>query len=163
MLYRSKDKTLPDFSKGGLGGEIYFDVCTELMIQRRGQDEGHVFFSLTYSPAMELQPSVHLRFPTQASTMHMASRCRQVSFLLSCTNHHRRTNAHQGSDFCTIYVRRTSDPLAPGGDVDHHSKRFSEGIRFVKFSGITWTHDSKGFFYQVTIIPRSNVMTLRCH
>jgi len=55
-----------------------------------------------------------------------------------------------GSDFCTIYVRRTDCPLAEVDGVrpNHHDKRLPEEIRFVKFSSITWTHDSKGFFYQ---------------
>lgn len=55
-----------------------------------------------------------------------------------------------GSDFYTVYVRRTSEPFAAidGELYDHHAKRLAEEIRFVKFSSITWTHDSKGFFYQ---------------
>ncbi|KIK99823.1 hypothetical protein PAXRUDRAFT_30278 [Paxillus rubicundulus Ve08.2h10] len=55
-----------------------------------------------------------------------------------------------GSDFCTIYVRETSKPLAAvnGKRADHHESRLAEEIRFVKFSSIEWTHDSKGFFYQ---------------
>ncbi|KAG1807907.1 prolyl oligopeptidase [Suillus variegatus] len=55
-----------------------------------------------------------------------------------------------GSDFYTVYVRRTSEPFTAivGQPNDHHAKRLAEEIRFVKFSSITWTHDSKGFFYQ---------------
>ncbi|KAF9224006.1 hypothetical protein BS17DRAFT_795584 [Gyrodon lividus] len=55
-----------------------------------------------------------------------------------------------GSDFCTVYIRETSKPLAAvnGKRVDHHESRLTEEIRFVKFSSIVWTHDSKGFFYQ---------------
>ncbi|EGN96818.1 hypothetical protein SERLA73DRAFT_124603 [Serpula lacrymans var. lacrymans S7.3] len=55
-----------------------------------------------------------------------------------------------GSDFFTIYVRSTSEPLATvnGERPDHHATRLAEEIRFVKFSDIAWTHDSKGFFYQ---------------
>lgn len=80
----------------------------------------------------------------------MASRCRCVTIpchseqtLISCSL--------QGSDFYTVYVRRTSEPFAAigGQPNDHHAKRLAEEIRFVKFSSITWTHDSKGFFYQV--------------
>ncbi|PSS31987.1 hypothetical protein PHLCEN_2v2229 [Hermanssonia centrifuga] len=56
----------------------------------------------------------------------------------------------QGSDFYTIYVRPTSEPLAAmeGAQVSHDDKRLSDEIRFVKFSSVSWTHDSKGFFYQ---------------
>lgn len=63
-----------------------------------------------------------------------------------------------GSDFCTIYVRSTSSPLAErevDGKVvkmEHHADRLPEEIRFVKFSSIVWTHDEKGFFYQVCSI-----------
>jgi prolyl oligopeptidase len=62
------------------------------------------------------------------------------------------SNAFQGSDFYTVYVRRTSDPLSAieGHPNDHHATRLPEEIRFVKFSSVTWTHDSKGFFYQVS-------------
>lgn len=57
----------------------------------------------------------------------------------------------QGSDFFTIYIRPTSAPLAAidGNEVSHDTHRLSDEIRFVKFSSISWTKDSKGFFYQV--------------
>ncbi|OCH85438.1 hypothetical protein OBBRIDRAFT_859242 [Obba rivulosa] len=58
--------------------------------------------------------------------------------------------SRSGSDFFTIYVRPTSAPFS-GGDgakVSHDDGRLPDEIRFVKFSSITWTHDSKGFFYQ---------------
>lgn len=61
-------------------------------------------------------------------------------------------NYHQGSDFFTIYVRPTSAPLVASPDgtrPSHDEGRLSEEIRYVKFSGITWSPDSKGFFYQV--------------
>ncbi|KAG9091317.1 hypothetical protein FS749_016631 [Ceratobasidium sp. UAMH 11750] len=56
-----------------------------------------------------------------------------------------------GSDFSTIYVRKTSVPfpspehkeIQEGG-----AGRMDDEIKFVKFSGIVWTPDSKGFFYQ---------------
>ncbi|KAJ8502127.1 hypothetical protein ONZ51_g205 [Trametes cubensis] len=59
--------------------------------------------------------------------------------------------SRSGSDFFTIYVRPTSAPLASaeGKTPSHDDQRLPEEIRFVKFSGISWTHDSKGFFYQV--------------
>ncbi|TFL05465.1 prolyl oligopeptidase [Pterulicium gracile] len=57
-----------------------------------------------------------------------------------------------GSDFTTIYVRPTAEPLVQDPNSDkrptHHDKRLPDEIRFVKFSSIGWTHDSKGFFYQ---------------
>ncbi|KAL5527147.1 hypothetical protein ACEPAG_5938 [Sanghuangporus baumii] len=55
-----------------------------------------------------------------------------------------------GSDFCTIYVRRTDSPFVDKKQRELSSDpgRFSDEIRFVKFSSIVWTKDSKGFFYQ---------------
>jgi prolyl oligopeptidase len=48
-------------------------------------------------------------------------------------------------------VRKTDSPLvatADGKRPTHDDSRLPDEIRFVKFSSITWTHDSKGFFYQ---------------
>ncbi|KAF9821009.1 hypothetical protein IEO21_00986 [Rhodonia placenta] len=59
--------------------------------------------------------------------------------------------SRSGSDFFTIYVRPTSAPLVASPDgtrPSHDEGRLSEEIRYVKFSGITWSPDSKGFFYQ---------------
>ena len=48
-----------------------------------------------------------------------------------------------------MYVRRTDSPLAEKLVNGHDTGRLPEEIHFVKFSSITWTPDSKGFFYQV--------------
>lgn len=48
-------------------------------------------------------------------------------------------------------MRKTDVPLAVTADgkrPSHDDGRLPDEIRFVKFSTITWTHDSKGFFYQ---------------
>ncbi|KAG6331834.1 hypothetical protein ID866_7256 [Astraeus odoratus] len=111
VLYRSKDHTLPDFSKPGPGGEVYFDAN---LLTKDG---------------------------TAAIATSAFSRSGEYyAYGISLS----------GSDFCTIYIRLTSDPLSSINEeaVDHHTKRLQEEIRFVKFSSITWTHDSKGFFYQ---------------
>ncbi|KIJ65569.1 hypothetical protein HYDPIDRAFT_174977 [Hydnomerulius pinastri MD-312] len=112
VLYRSKDETLPDFSKeSGAGGEVYFD------------------------------PNMLSEDGTAALAVTAFSRDgKYYAYGVSLS----------GSDFCTVYVRETSKPLAAanGNRVEHHNSRLSEEIRFVKFSTVTWTQDSKGFFYQ---------------
>lgn len=55
-----------------------------------------------------------------------------------------------GSDFYTVYVRRTDSPFVDKKqrDLKEDPGRLPDEIRFVKFSSISWTKDSKGFFYQ---------------
>jgi hypothetical protein len=55
----------------------------------------------------------------------------------------------QGSDFTNIYIRSTEHPLISA----EHDQRLPDELQFVKFSSIAWTHDSKGFFYQVRLSP----------
>src|SRR5712672_3436370 len=62
--------------------------------------------------------------------------CNAISFL-------------QGSDFTSIYIRSTEQPLV---DAENDS-RLADELRFVKYSSIAWTHDNKGFFYQVRFLP----------
>ena len=57
----------------------------------------------------------------------------------------------QGSDFVTVYIRHLDSPLIKGVDLKNDHGRLPEEIKFVKFSSITWTPDSKGFFYQVCL------------
>ncbi|KAF7969402.1 hypothetical protein HWV62_27391 [Athelia sp. TMB] len=113
VLYRSKDSTLPDFSKDiGPGGEVFFD-------------------------------------PNLLSTDGTAALA-TAAFSKGTGEYYAYGISLSGSDFCTIYVRRTDAPLAETNGVrpEHHDGRLPEEIRFVKFSTIVWTHDSKGFFYQ---------------
>ncbi|KAI0318097.1 prolyl oligopeptidase [Amylostereum chailletii] len=52
--------------------------------------------------------------------------------------------SRSGSDFTTIYIRSTEHPLTSL----ENDQKLTDEIRFVKFSSINWTEDSKGFFYQ---------------
>jgi hypothetical protein len=65
-----------------------------------------------------------------------------------------------GSDFFTIYVRKTSDPFQI---VDGKRPEITHGVldvvRFAKFTSIVWTHDNKGFFYQVRP-PLTSILAL---
>ncbi|GAA5836298.1 hypothetical protein JCM3766R1_003483 [Sporobolomyces carnicolor] len=57
--------------------------------------------------------------------------------------------SRSGSDWNTIYVRETSSPHLSTQAVGSDEGRLpNDVLRFVKFSGIGWTADSKGFFYQ---------------
>ncbi|KAL1734945.1 prolyl oligopeptidase [Schizophyllum commune] len=58
--------------------------------------------------------------------------------------------SYSGGDSSVIYVRPTDKPLAEadGKKPSHDDERLPDELRNVKLSGITWTHDSKGFFYQ---------------
>jgi hypothetical protein len=55
----------------------------------------------------------------------------------------------QGSDFTSIYIRSTEHPLISAEE----DIRLPDELLFVKFSSIAWTHDNKGFFYQVRFPP----------
>jgi dTDP-4-dehydrorhamnose 3,5-epimerase-like enzyme len=58
--------------------------------------------------------------------------------------------ARQGSDFSTIFIRLTENPLSRVNKTSGtEDGRLKDEIHYVKFSSITWTRDSKGFFYQV--------------
>jgi hypothetical protein len=57
----------------------------------------------------------------------------------------------QGSDFVAVYIRHLDSPLIKGVDLKNDDGRLPEEIKFVKFSSIIWTPDSKGFFYQVCL------------
>ena len=50
-----------------------------------------------------------------------------------------------GSDWSTIYVR----------DVETATDLEGEKVEWVKFSGLTWTKDNKGFFYSRYAKPAS--------
>ena len=57
--------------------------------------------------------------------------------------------SQSGSDWTTIYVRLTSSSHSPTQEIGKDEGRLEQDvIRFVKFSSISWTADSLGFFYQ---------------
>ncbi|KAH9813561.1 prolyl endopeptidase [Melampsora americana] len=57
-----------------------------------------------------------------------------------------------GSDWTTIYVRKSSMPhlksAEDGGKRGEDPGRLDDVIKFVKFGSATWLHDESGFFYQ---------------
>ncbi|TIB86967.1 hypothetical protein E3Q10_00588 [Wallemia mellicola] len=56
--------------------------------------------------------------------------------------------SRSGSDWCTLYVRPSDSPFTEkSGSHETDKERFSDEIRYVKFSSIGWLGDS-GFFYQ---------------
>jgi prolyl oligopeptidase len=122
------DEKLPDFTeREDGGGEIFFDVSA-------------INSSCSVSYKSE-QPNVLSTDGTAAITATAFSRDgKYFSYGISLS----------GSDFFTVYVRKCSDPFRAVGD-----KRpdMDDGvldiIRYVKFSSIVWTHENKGFFYQV--------------
>ena len=56
----------------------------------------------------------------------------------------------------TVYIRTTSIPFDTAG-LTHDHGRLPDELQFVKYSSMTWTHDSKGFFYQVSPNFRSTM------
>ncbi|TRM68664.1 prolyl oligopeptidase [Schizophyllum amplum] len=95
------------------------------------KEPGEVFFD----------PNLLSEDGTVSIATYKASKCeRYFAYALS----------YSGGDSSVIYVRSTDKPLAEvdGKKPSHNDDRLPEELRFVKFSSITWTHDSKGFFYQ---------------
>ena len=60
----------------------------------------------------------------------------------------------------TVYIRTTRIPFDTAG-LTHDHDRLPDELQFVKYSSMTWTHDSKGFFYQVSPNFRS-IVKFRC-
>ncbi|KAF6762498.1 prolyl oligopeptidase [Ephemerocybe angulata] len=56
--------------------------------------------------------------------------------------------SYSGSDTTPIYVRPLSAPLTTREQAKNDTGRLPEVLKDVKFSGLRWTPDSKGFFYQ---------------
>jgi len=77
---------------------------------------------------------------------------------VTCFRHYpKRIHFLQGSDFTNVYIRSTAHPLIDA----ENDLRLADELRYVKFSSIAWTHDSKGFFYQVclALFQRTHFMT----
>ncbi|PKI85371.1 hypothetical protein MVES_000439 [Malassezia vespertilionis] len=53
-----------------------------------------------------------------------------------------------GSDWFKVYVRRTDAPLVSNDGTEGGGDRLPDVLENIKFSGVTWTHDNKGVFYQ---------------
>ncbi|GAA5933575.1 hypothetical protein JCM3775_003739 [Rhodotorula graminis] len=127
--------------------------------------DGNYYF--TYNSGLQPQPSIY-RFPKgQELTPPKAGEVGGELFfdpnLLSTDGSvSRATSAfsedgkyfayalsRSGSDWNTIYVRPTSAPHDPSQQIGADAGRLEPDVlRFVKFSGIGWSRDSLGFFYQ---------------
>ncbi|BGP07293.1 hypothetical protein JCM10049v2_003124 [Rhodotorula toruloides] len=127
--------------------------------------DGNYYF--TYNSGLQPQPSIY-RFPKGQETVkpkegevggelffdpNLLSTDGSVSRATSAFSDDGKWFAYalsrSGSDWSTIYVRPTSSPHNPQQEVGKDEGRLEHDvIRFVKFSGIGWTKDSKGFFYQ---------------
>ncbi|THU83553.1 hypothetical protein K435DRAFT_871165 [Dendrothele bispora CBS 962.96] len=55
--------------------------------------------------------------------------------------------SEHGSDWMTIYVRETSSPHVPSQERGKDPGRMDDEVRHSRFFIVSWTGDSKGFFY----------------
>jgi len=158
VLYRSKNDTLPDFSKeDGSRTEVFFDVRSTHFLDSSLKwmklepvPQRQTYFLVTVLLLFQFMGSLTAE---NISPTAYHSLCEIFCNLYTAKFDFWNTlyPHHQGSDFSTIYIRSTDSPLASvnGKSPGHDNGRFPEEIRFVKFSSIVWTHDSKGFFYHV--------------
>ncbi|GAA5931240.1 hypothetical protein JCM1841_000871 [Sporobolomyces salmonicolor] len=126
--------------------------------------DGHYYF--TWNSGLQPQPSIY-RFPKGQETAqvnggepggelffdpNLLSKDGSVSRSTSSFSEDGKWYAYalsrSGSDWSTIYIRPTSVPHKPDQEVGKDEGRLDDVLRFVKFSSISWTKDSKGFFYQ---------------
>ncbi|GAA5902303.1 hypothetical protein JCM6882_000496 [Rhodosporidiobolus microsporus] len=129
--------------------------------------KGDGYYYFTYNSGLQAQPAIY-RFPRGQETVTPASDSPggELFFDPNLLSHDgsvsRSTSSfsedgkwwayglsRSGSDWSTLYVRPTSSPHSPTQEVGKDEGRLeTDELRFVKFSGIGWTADSKGFFYQ---------------
>lgn len=149
-MYRSKDGTLPKFDVSGShgpedAGEIFFDVSVLIAPHRISKGTAQLALNPhSDSPPSDSQPNLLTEDGTGALSATAFSKCgKYFAYGVSLS----------GSDFFTIYVRSTDSPFSsrPEKGLADTTGRLDEVVRYCKFSGITWTHDSKGFFYQVRL------------
>lgn len=50
----------------------------------------------------------------------------------------------QGSDWLTLYIRKTSSPHKPTDERGKDHGRLPDVVRFCRFFVVSWTGDSKG-------------------
>ncbi|GAA5855758.1 hypothetical protein JCM8547_001672 [Rhodosporidiobolus lusitaniae] len=139
--------------------------CPSLKGNVEGETEGYYYF--TYNSGLQAQPAIY-RFPKGQERVtptpgspggelffdpNLLSKDGSVSRSTSAFSEDGKWWAYglsrSGSDWSTLYVRPTSSPHSPSQPIGTDEGRLPEDeLRFVKFSGIGWTADSKGFFYQ---------------
>jgi prolyl oligopeptidase len=145
-LYRSRDRTLPDFSKmKDSDFQVFFDVSVDhcpssAWIIGFIVAECFVFWwnSVNVEPQYVKMRQIHGLCRLPICECYISSRSKD-----NCSR------LVKGSDFKTVYIRYSNSPFTKGCDHDNDPGRLSEEIRYVKFCSICWSPDSSGIFYQV--------------
>ncbi|KAH8104761.1 prolyl oligopeptidase [Cristinia sonorae] len=55
--------------------------------------------------------------------------------------------SEHGGDWMTLYIRKTTSPHPSAGGRGKDTGRLSDTVRYLRFYLVSWTKDSKGFFY----------------
>lgn len=124
------------------------------------QGDGNYYFS--YNSGLDAQSRI-LKFPAeQADTPPKDGQeggelffnatllskdgtvARSTSSFSDCGKYWAYALSRSGSDWTTVYVRETSSPHKEVMEVGKDEGRMEDVLRFVKFSSLGWTKDSKG-------------------
>lgn len=132
VLYRSSTSACPDFSRGQPSdAETFFDQ------NLLSKDHTVALRKRVFSKCG--------RYFAYGVSKSASTRCYRCSIAHA---------SPQGSDLQTIYVRPWDAPFCKALDGSVPSVAHGQDeIRGIKSTSLTWTHDSKGFFYSVRANP----------